>query len=234
MVKKSPTRHEVFLQLVFVFSIGQGNVKAKSTEGLTFVVAAPSLTNISHPHEARIIFYLSTTYSSCNVHITTPYFNGSSLNDQVLMKANKVKIYELNTMYFSNLTVGLRWSYMLRAVRRFSLTVLLQAGQESGATFTAVPVESWGKTYVLATLDKSPFFLIMASAFTYVNINFKVSPPALFSIDYMAQYGNGTTLTVELKAYKWFMNVFLQQIYGFRCPKLRQAFCRGFSYRYSD
>ncbi|KAK6959213.1 hypothetical protein BgiMline_036695, partial [Biomphalaria glabrata] len=47
---------------------------------------------------------------------------------------------------------GLRWCLVLSSQKRFVLLVEIVTGRSTSETFTAVPVEGWGKAYVVVTL----------------------------------------------------------------------------------
>ncbi|XP_055873861.1 uncharacterized protein LOC106079382 [Biomphalaria glabrata] len=152
---------------VFCFLMSQVQVLSavSTTEGKQFLISAPPFPrDVNSANIFKIILKVQSRYTTVVVLTArSTWTSDVKSNRHVSLTPLVPDQFEVDTFLRPANPSGLRWCLVLSSQKRFVLLVEIVTGRSTSETFTAVPVEGWGKAYVVVTLEKHYFVVIISA-----------------------------------------------------------------------
>ncbi|XP_055873870.1 uncharacterized protein LOC106079134 isoform X2 [Biomphalaria glabrata] len=184
-----------------IASNGVGNIAGSSTFGKTYAIALPCIKNA----ETQVHFHLMTiTYETFYVNFTSHWRNENNDFARFQLSRNKQHVVKTSLVYSSDSEVELRWTYFLTAIFPFQVTCYAQGKPDAFIeSFLALPLEAWGKVYVVSTTNyRASLQIINGAKGQKVTVLLGYVSKKYYALFKNIEFGSNVTKSIYLESFQ--------------------------------
>ncbi|KAK6959983.1 platelet endothelial aggregation receptor 1, partial [Biomphalaria glabrata] len=195
MLYHSMTSHSLFIPVILLWT---ERISAPSTVfGKYFITTVPIMNYSQNAVTQYIVFSFFTHYMHVLEVIVHEKFQKPSVYISIDQPQSLTETVLLINM--SLLEINVR-TYRFNAAEEFSLMVYL-FGEESAASFIAIPVSGWGNSYYVVTLSDNPTIQLVSHDMVRIMVTFKFADDIATWSFMNVSYTTGMTMEISLD--KW-------------------------------